>query len=241
MAVRKDVSGDTLRRTTNLTGNTYTVMGWFKISVDTNDYSCFLSVEADNGLDGHWYVGTNGTGTTLISYNPSADGPNGSSLTVGTWYHVALVRQGTGASDLIVYLNGVQDTTHGGGSNDATAGVGIGCRVTDAFDSLNGCAAAVKEYNAVLTAAEIVQEMRQYLPKRLANLNAWYPLLSTADDEVDYSGQGRTLTVAGTWATEDGPPIPWSMGGRRIYIPAAGGAPTGPPKKGTLALMGVGI
>jgi hypothetical protein len=90
---------------------------------------------------------------------------------------------------------------------------------------LNGRAAAIKLYDAVLTPAEIVQEMRQYLPARTANNNGWYPLFTTNDDQTDFSGLGRDWTVGGTLATEDGPPIPWKSGQSKIYLPLSAAPP----------------
>ena len=88
----------------------------------------------------------------------------------------------------------------------------------------DGCLAACKVYGAVLTAAEIEQEMRCYLPMRTANLNSWFPLLSASDQLVDYSGVSGNLVLTGVVAAEDGPPIPWSVGSRRRWY--ALGAPS---------------
>jgi hypothetical protein len=77
-------------------------------------------------------------------------------------------------------------------------------------EQFNGRVANLKIYSAALTANEIKAEMRQYLPVRTADLNAWTPLL-THTDLSDYSGQGNGWTAAGTLATEDGPPIPWAL------------------------------
>jgi hypothetical protein len=54
MAVRFDASGDYLRRTTNLPPIAgFTVMGWFKITTDRNNYSTFIGYGESSGFD--WY------------------------------------------------------------------------------------------------------------------------------------------------------------------------------------------
>lgn len=240
MGVRFDASGDSLSRTSGLPNmNSFTLMAWVRIVTDRNDYSGFFYI--NDGIGNHFYLGTQANGTTLITYNTTADSSNGTNLSVGTWYHVAMVCDGTGAGNLRAYLDGVLDVTHASsGSSAAATQLRAGNSAFSEF--LNGRMAAIKTYSAVLTAAEIANEARQILPIRTANLTGFYPLFSTADDEIDFSGAGNNWTVNGTLATEDGPPIPWASGHRRYFhIPDAGGAPTGPPKKGTLALMGVGI
>jgi hypothetical protein len=58
-----------------------------------------------------------------------------------------------------------------------------------------------------LTASEIQQELRAYVPVRTLNLNSWYPLLT----QTDVAHYGPAWTVGGALTTEDGPPIPWSL------------------------------
>src|SRR4029453_3840258 len=72
---------------------------------------------------------------------------------------------------------------------------------------LNGCAAALKVYNVVLTADELKKEMRCYTPVRTDNLNGWYPMLL----HTDLGQYGPAWTAGGTLATENGPPIAWSL------------------------------
>lgn len=72
----------------------------------------------------------------------------------------------------------------------------------------DGRIAAVKMWDAALSVpTELDYEFRSYLPVRTANLDRWYPLLS-ADDPVDYSGNGHVLTGSGS-TTAEGPPLPW--------------------------------
>ena len=205
MAVRLDAAADTLTRTVNLpTVTAFTMMGWFRIVVDRNDYSGFLH---RGDTFGHALIVITGADGLRLEYYDSdaVGGLVGTTLVLGTWYHIAFTRSGDTRT---VYLNGVvdmQDTTGTPTVTDTQMTFG------NSFDSefLNGRAAAIKVYDAVLTATEILAESRQYAPVRWANLNGWYPLLDTATDQDDFSGNGNALTVGGTLATEEGPPIPW--------------------------------
>lgn len=191
-------------RTTNLPpATTLTVLGWIYLAVDMNAYTTFFYY-GGNASSGYAIVGTSGDGVTLYHSNPALE-TAGSVLSLSTWYHVGLVVSGSGAGQLAVYLNGTLNIT-------ADPGTLIMSRImlgTDTFpDPFNGRMANVLIYDVALTQAEVQQQMRQYVPFRWANLNAWYPLLH-ANNIADHSPQARAWTVGGTLTTEDGPPIPW--------------------------------
>lgn len=194
-------------------------MGWFKISVDRDTFSSFFAFGTDASSP-YYGVLTDSDGVTLIAWNSVATVSGSTALAVGTWYHIAAVVNGTSGGNFLTYLNGAVNITSDGSTNPAAGAFIVGSDPDSEW--LNGCAAAIKVWSTNLTAVEIQQEMQQYLPIRTANLNAFYPCLSVGDDEVDFSGNGNTLTVGGTLATEDGPPIPWVTGRHRVLIPASG-------------------
>jgi putative ubiquitin-RnfH superfamily antitoxin RatB of RatAB toxin-antitoxin module len=209
MAIRFDASGDSLIRTTNTpTSTNYTMMGWFQIAVDRNNYTAFLS----NGSTGSGSntLQTDVDGTTLNIWNGFVAGA-GTNLTVGTWYHLAMVANGT---NLIAYLNGVQNAivAH---ISPATPKLWIGNDADSEF--LNGRAAHIKVFNAALTANEILQEMYTILPKKIDALNGWYPTWNGSNRAADYSGLARPWTEGGTLADEDGPPV--SYGASSLFFP----------------------
>lgn len=148
---------------------------------------------------------------------------NGSSVPViSTWYHFALVRNGTGKT---LYINGVSEVT----GTDAAVGhttLAVGdYDISDNTDEWLGRIAAIKLWDgAALTQAEVQQEMWQMLPVRTANLRGFYPLLSLSDDEIDFSGNAQTLTVGGSGhAVADTPPVAWKSARlRRMYLAATG-------------------
>lgn len=221
MAVRLDADADGFSRTTGLPGITsFTMMGWFQPIVDENDETPLLFYGDSSPYPAHFYsMGMGSDGVTLSLWNGTADAGS-VVLTMGTWYHIAFTVAGTGANQALGYVNGVLEMTNNGSASVTNERIAIGDN-NETSEFLNGNVAAVKIWAAVLSAAEIANEMRQYLPVRTANLNTFSPMLTTADDEIDYSGNGNTWTVGGTLATVDGPPIPWKAGRRHVLIPAA--------------------
>lgn len=231
MAVRFDAAADVYSRTTNLPSATsFTLAGWFYLSVDTNASATFFS---RGFTDTEISLQTDVDGTTLRIWDgQSSDSVTGSVLSLTTWYHLALTYDG---SNIRGYLNGVLDIT-----NPATSTPYNAQYIGNANDGtyLDGRAAAVKAFSAVLTAEEIKTEIWQYCPIRFANLNAFYPMLSVADGATDYSANGYNNTAGGTLATEEGPPIPWRIHRRRQVSYAVSGATTMNPAQAAMALVG---
>lgn len=221
MASSFDASGDVLTRTTNLPGLTCTLMGWFRVTTDNNAAQAIFqngdtSAERTMQLNTLWGAATP---VLQVYYGNGVSGDNGTTaLSAGTWYHFAVVMQGTG-QPVLGYLNASLEITSGNLHAQVSSEKLLVGNNND-NENLVGRAAAVKVYSAALTAAEIAQEMQQYLPVRTANLNGFYPLWRS-DDVGDYSGNGNNWTVGGTLGTEDGPPIPYKRGPRRYFPPVA--------------------
>lgn len=223
MAVRFDGASDSLTRT-RLAG-AKTAMGWFRIAVDRNDYSAFFDL-GENAI-----VCTDSDGTTLIGFLGYDFAYGSTALTVGTWYHVAVTIDSDTNPTMIVYVNGAQ----AGSATQAYTLTGTTMYVgSNRYGEwLNGSAAHVKLWSAVLTAAEVQQEMHTVVPARSDNLVGWYPL-DTHTDVSDWSGNGNNWTANGTLATEDNPPVTWggafvlpqfvSGGGGTNYNQSAAGA-----------------
>lgn len=208
---------------------TYSVMMWVKLETDVNDFIDLMDITA-SGSNTYDHVGTTNDGTTLsfeIATGGTPGSGTGTSLTVGTWYHVAMVADS--ATTTKVYLNGVEDiavthdTRSGRSANDRQSYNNI--VIFGAANSGNTSIAAIKEYSAALTPAEIVQEMRSIAPRRLANLNAWYPMIDStlANTIKDFSGNARDLTGTNTPTTSDGPPVSWGAYMPMIPEGAGGG------------------
>jgi hypothetical protein len=215
MSLRFDNAADYLERTTGAPSRTaFTMMGWFKIVVDTNAVATFLRFKASGSAD-NFVVSTDADGVTLMVFNNSVT-DTGTALNVGDWNHIAMVGDDT---NVTIFLNGIQDCQVAQATL-TLAHIQVG-NAPEFSEFLNGLAAAVKIYDVVLTAAEILQESLQYAPVRFADLNAWYPMIdhATADAAKDYSTFKRDFTVNGTLAIENGPPIPWIVEDE-LWVPA---------------------
>lgn len=212
MSVRFDASADGLSRA-RLAGAA-TFMGWFRIAEDRNDYSCFFSLGTDA------LIVTGGDGTTLVYYHGTVDNEL-QALSAGTWYHLTLTLTADNPAEWVAYVNGAQA---GSGTQNPVGGATMYVGTDQYGEWLNGNAAYLKAWNAVLTADEIRQEMYLARPVRTENLHLWTPLLAHTD-LADYGGSGNNWTASGTLATESGPPVSW--GGGILYVPYAATGPAG--------------
>jgi len=216
MAIDLD-AGDNYSRTTGLPSITaFSMLGWARFAVAAAGYKSLFAF-GGTGTSDWWYLRSEWNTTTINLKNSVGETTGSANPGASTWFHVALTVNGTGANAASVYVDGVQDFQMNGDTGVATGKIWVGA---DPWGSeAETMFAHVKIYNAVLTAAEIVQEMRSARPHRTANLNAWHPLWSTNDDQVDFSGNGNTWTVAGTPTTVDGPPVAWGPVSRRLRVP----------------------
>lgn len=210
MAVRFDADTDVLTTTTGLfTGDVCTVLCWGRIAVDRNDYSNFVSLQTSLGRKVSLTLDSDGT--TLRAFDDELAGPTGISLTVGTWYAIAAVVNGTtcdlywGTSPYSLSTNSDSGFVTSAG---ATTQMLLGNNLFGFY--LDGDLANVKLYDAALSAAEVSAGLIQYVPLRTANLLHWYPLLNV--NLTDFSGNGNSLTAGGSaTAFAAGPPIPWTV------------------------------
>lgn len=207
------------KRTTNLpTINSFTAMLWVYFGEAGNYYPFGFGQVGPSAY--MFNIGRQtGDSGTYCCWNGSTE-PTGTALANTTWYHFALICKGASAGDLIAYLNGVADITTDPYASVTADQVSIGSSPFP--DAFSGNIAAFKFYSAVLTVAEIYNEMRFYVPIRTANLNTWCPFLNV--EAVDYSGNGYDLTPVGTPTLADGPPIAWRPK-RRNMIKVSGAAP----------------
>ncbi|MFI7449557.1 hypothetical protein ACIBQX_18820 [Nonomuraea sp. NPDC049714] len=215
MAVRFDADTEEYTRALSLGVVTqFAVACWVKISVDRNNISTVWCV--DNGGGDYIRLATTVNGTTL----QIADDLGNHTLAsagVNTWQYVGFSMNGADATAVMQAATASTPSSFAWASgspsqNLATLEIGDGV-----FDTqfLNGCVAAFKLWVGVtLTQAELEAEAWQYLPQRTGGLAAWYPFLR--GEATDYSGNGRTLSGGTGTTAEDGPPIRWSVGRRRI-------------------------
>lgn len=223
MAVRITSNAQAYTRTISLGSRTaWSVTCWAKISTDTNAPTTLWAI--DNGTGDYVGIRSDATGTLMRVI--SDFGAHGSrELAVGTWYFVAYSLGPSGGRLVTCESDGeFTTTTNGTPLTTNAANLRIGEWATNG-DVLNGCVAGFKFWTATLSQAELEAEAFQYLPARTADLRAWYPFLSAGT--TDFSGNAQTLSGGTGATTEDGPPIRWGGGRRRIIVPNTGGAVLG--------------
>lgn len=137
----------------NRIDGTMTVMAWINLDNITGVQSIFSSVQG-GGSDG-WRFGTNGSGLRFTTLG-AQDFNQAASLTVGTWYHVALT---VNNDDITFYLNGNEIGSATASVNyieeDAGFEVKLGGKSTGA-ENMFGRMDEVRVYNTALTQSEII-------------------------------------------------------------------------------------
>lgn len=229
MPVRFDASADRLLRTASLPSynSAYTAMGWVYLVSDLNATVTIFAI--DDNIDDIDAINLGSDGVTLqlgVVVGGVSTGPSGTTLSTGTWYHVAIVR--ASATDCRLYLNGALDI---GPDTRDVSGRSAATRLEwGAFASVNlsrfdGRVAAIKIWDAALSAEEVAAEVRSIRPQRLANLNGWWPCFPGSGERArDYSGNGRNWTESGTLTDEDPPPVGW--GAAALLVPYAAATAT---------------
>ena len=203
----------------------YTTAFWIYLTADANDYGHFwaASTNADQ-YENSDLIGVDADGTTLTLgcyLSGGGGGLNGSSLSTGTWYHLAVVRESV--TSLKAYLNGALDINVT--TTDVTSRASCVNELVSRLNTLygfNGRIAHFKQWQAALTIDEVKAEMRSIRPLRFTNLNRWTPMVNTTVGSADDSLYGSSWTPTGTWSVLDGPPVPW--GNAVIVYPYAGAA-----------------
>lgn len=189
----------------------YTVTCWCYLSVDRNAFSTVWGSSASD--TNYQILQTTSNGQRLAVVPNSSANVLGPTMTVGTWYKVAVTRNGNavqmlyaaeGTSTLTVVSGTFSDPSDG---NTATT-FRVGGSAF-AGEWLNGRVHAIKQWSSVLTQTEIEAELAQTAPVRTSGLVRYYPFLDSDDlAGLDESGNGYHLTASGTPTLAAGPNIP---------------------------------
>jgi hypothetical protein len=206
---------------TSLSGTSkFTLEGWVKFNTLSAWNTIFyrygsgtnriaLSSNATNGL--HVVVSN---GSSNFANSPS------NIITAGEWFHVAMVYDGTQAtndSKLKLYVNGVAQTlVHGGGTGviPTTAGTTTAPLIvgTDGGNLFNGVMDEVRIWNTALSATDLNTWKNKTLGSchpNVGNLQVYWPLNNSSNPAVATPGLTTTNTgtvtngtyVTGGWAT----------------------------------------
>jgi hypothetical protein len=224
MAVRIDNNGDNLRRTANLPPSTgVTILGRAYRSTARGSDATIACLESASGADGVYLYVNNSN--VLSLYGAANATAFASTPAVSAAFDWALTSNGStltgyyklvGSSTWITASRGAQTFT--------PAQLTVGNDISTAWH--DGRVWAVKVWDRVLTAPELLVESFYERPMYPASLNLWWPLHSHLDT-ADRSGNGRNATVGGTLTTEDSVGALWTPS-RRIFLPAAAGGGSTP-------------
>lgn len=204
MAVRFDAEGEQYSATTGLPGNTFTIVFWVRLAADRNTYTTFVSFDSASN---YTQIATDVDGVTPKVFNSVVGNIQGTSaLTVGTWYAMAYVQNSSTGNGTLYWGTNPASLT------SVTSSVGahtpthfrIG-HYRSSGEWLNGRIAAVKIWNAALSASQVTAELQSYNPVVTANLLRVHKL--QVPEPTDYSGNGHTLTGGAGASTEADPPI----------------------------------
>jgi hypothetical protein len=187
-------------------GSALTVAFWF------NPASTAAAQHMVSGTG--FYVATGGSAT--INYSGVITGS--ATLSVGTWYHIALTTSGSTGN---AYFSGASD-----GSSVVSAGslnngdhVAAGDQIGGG-NYTNGSLADVAIWNVALSSSDIAKLAAGYRPVDVnsANLVLWWPLSGYSSPEPDISGNANNGTLTGTSQA----PMPPSLGrGGRSFAGAS--------------------
>lgn len=143
---------------------------------------------------------------TNDAFSIFAQATDPSTLTLNTWYHVAMTWDGTSTR---LYVNGALVATN---TPAATTRTGNWSN-WGAPGNFDGAVQDVVTYNAALTVDEIMQLYRARMPLRRTNLVMWLPML-TAPGLDNLSGVGVNAALSGgaPGAGNDLAAVPWGVG-----------------------------
>lgn len=192
-----------------------TVMGWFRIRVDRNDFSTYWRTSTGGATIHTCATDTTGVGVNLFTASGSLVDTYINA--VDEWVHIA-VTDNNGTVTQYVTPDGGTITSQSGSVGTGTPDqICIAGRHSgDASEWFNGGSANVRVFADVLTQTEIETER----DSAEAVLTAWsdWPL-STGTDLNDVSGNGRHLTAVGAGGTtEEDPPISSTVIGSGVAL-----------------------
>lgn len=206
MSVRFSAANQVLTSTAGLPSSTYTVTMWVYEVNNRASYSSYYDMPSTTGASAAtWqYAGAGANGTSIIyAHSPSVE-TAGFATTIGNWYRVAVVSNGTAVTLYRAAATGTigTDTATVTALTPAKLWIGGDSYPGEWFDGRIG---AFKMWNAALNATEVAAEFTAYAPQRTANIVRCHTFQTNT---TDTSGNGNTLTAgAGAVTFEADPPI----------------------------------
>ena len=205
-SVRFDNSADSYTcATTALVTTSFTMACWVSLTTDLNVPSYFLGADKPPG---DWNsLGTFSDGVTMRYTQNLMGDATGGTFIVGDWYYVALVYNSAGADNLYYAAAGSSTLTPVSITTNPIVSASTFWIGNNGFTQRwDGRVAQVRVWSAALSQAELEAEKPSKTLVRTSNIWGFWSF-SNGPQTNDESGQGRTLTAAGTLTSEGGPPI----------------------------------
>jgi len=217
MAVRFDAADDRISYTATLpdpTSGGITVLGWWRIRVDRNEYSTYCRISSSGGANTVGTFASNPDGLGVTYYTAGGSVTVGYSGVVDEWFGAAFVVNGTTCTVYARPEGGATTTTSGTVSSSVPNHFCVGGRaVADPIEWFNGDAAYVRMYSGLLTQAQIESEWNSSEAVLKTGLFGDWPL-TEASNLNDISGNGRHLTAGSTPVSSETGPGMGSVGAR---------------------------
>jgi len=210
-------------RTDSLLTGAFSFCAWvYRTSDNTVDNVVLWGHNA--GFTSYTAIARNASNRCVIFDSTTAySAPTSPEFSTNAWYFIAWAQPAASNGQVWIWdTSGTMGTASDGAVRPLADNTILELGISFSTGGLIGRAAGVKLWNAVLTEAEFVNEMRSLRPRRTSNLYLWSPFLNGADT-VDHSGNGRSWTAAGSPTSGDGPPVGWGAAPYIIGNPAAAG------------------
>jgi hypothetical protein len=206
MATIFDAAADRILRTSGLIDwdADFTYMGWRKINSNTGGLQTFFSLN-DDVPNEYIFWGVLSNLTHYIERGNTGLAISGSTLSTGTWYHVALVHNAAGSPRWQIYLNAVSEGTDGDtGTKPDPTRMEAGGWLSANGNRLDGKCAYDRAWTRALNSTEIATEKAATSAVSSTNLYGDWPLIS---DILDISGNGRDWTQGGALTFDADSPL----------------------------------
>ncbi len=228
MAIAVGSDAQRFIRTANLPARgAFTMWGWYMLTTDRNAVSGAMALGNGANPSGGEYrsIETSSDGTSFLVWAGSNNTAMFSAST-NTWYFLALVSNGDGASSVTARwrvitantLSSASVTPAGTGSTTYTPGQMVFGGTNYTGDFMTGRIHAIGCADAVLSADELLELSYYHEPQLdgIRSLNVFYPCIAdtAANCQVDKSGNGRNASST-PGALADSPGLLW----RSTYVP----------------------
>ena len=231
MAIYTSASDSFLRRNTATpTMSAYTSCVWIRRISIVGSYDTALTLELNGGESLIWQLETSSLRPLIWNSGPNGTYIGTQTIPANEWFFAAHTCDGTTHTGYYgLRLDQKMDVaTQSSLVTSSTDRLVLG---NDQYvEGGNWELASWKVWDRVLTAAELEDERRFYLPLNTHKLHLWAPLLSAnAGDEYryDYSGNAKFLAIGGSHSSvQDVPPIGWAPKNRDFFDFSIAAAPS---------------